>query len=266
MDETLLGLWLAGYHVDPVAAQRAWIQHLKREQHRRQRAAFRYSGGFYGLGRSWWRRLQSDEVLRTPWQDYSASDRKVLGDLLGDSQEWMRDDSERDDDAYKNQIAELIIRLAKADRDEVYEWIDDVWKVLDPASLFAITPSIKFIQSISQQERNAANESLVDLASALQQALELVPIDRVNRVMIRVAVMGDFLGPLVAKLRIQVSRQISALPFRQIFLLLHDFVKGVQSTDIITKTDGTLGISERARMEWEATKKKLSQLLTPIGG
>jgi len=57
-DDVLLALWLSGYPVKSGAAQRAWIQNLKRLQHQRTRAASRYSGGFPSLGRNWWKQLQ----------------------------------------------------------------------------------------------------------------------------------------------------------------------------------------------------------------
>jgi len=261
-DETLLGLWLSGYSVDPAAARRAWIKHLKRVQHRRQKAASRYSGGFSGLGRSWWRRLQSDKVFGVPWwRELSSSDRESFSDLLGDTQEWMRDDINRDDEAYRNQISELIVRLTKADRKIVYEQIDGLWAVIDPTTSFAIAPFMAFVKSMSQRELKAAQKSVANVAHTLQHALQLGGLaDRVACVIGPVRLMQDFFGPLVVRTLIMTNRAAPELPVGQALSTLCDFVNSVQSTDIIHKNDGGIVVSGRIRIEWEATKKRLGQL------
>jgi hypothetical protein len=261
-DEALLGLWLSGYRVDAAKAKRAWIQQLKRVQHRRQMAASRYSGGFSGLGRGWWRRLQTNEAFSMPWwRDRTSSDLQSFSDFLGDTHEWMRDDVERDDDAYRNQIAELITRLTKADRKRVYRRIDRMWAAIEPASIFAITPSIEFVESISLRELHAAQRSVTSVTTMLRHALQLNGLTgHIPSVIRPLALMRDFLGPLVAKSVIKVNREIPELPLEQTILSLQDFVMGVQSTDIAQKNDGSIHFSERIQIEWRVANKKLLRL------
>lgn len=79
VEETVFALWLSGYPVDTAAARRAWIQHLKRVQHQRWKAASRYSAGLHGLGHSWWKRLKSNKVFGLPWwRESLSSDSNLL--------------------------------------------------------------------------------------------------------------------------------------------------------------------------------------------
>jgi hypothetical protein len=213
-DEALLGLWLSGYQVDAAKAKRAWIQQLKRVQHRRQKASSRY-GGFPGLGRSWWRRLRrSNKTFDRPWwRELSVDYQELLADFLGDTQEWLRDDINRDDEAYRNEIAELVIRLTKADRKGVYESLDWLWVQLDPVSIFAITPSIEFIGSLSPLELEAAQRAVASVAAMLRHVFQLGdPTARIPAVLAPLILMQDFLGTLIAKSVIKVNREIPELP------------------------------------------------------
>ena len=174
-DETLFGLWLAGYLVDPIDAQRAWIEELKRVQHRRQQqAASRFSGRFTGLGKSWWNRLKSHVAFTLPWwRELPDNDREnITPNPKGDTEEWLRDDEERDDDAYRYAIANVVIGLMKIDRRAFYNKIDQLWPNIDPASLFAVTPSIEFIESMSLPELEAAQRSIVSVAFMLRHVAE----------------------------------------------------------------------------------------------
>lgn len=260
-DEALLGLWLSGYPVDAAAAQKSWIRQLKRLQHRRQRAASRYSGGFYGLGGSWWKKLLSTKTLDVSWwRDRMGSDRE-LADFLGDTEEWLHDEHERDDDAYRNQIAELIIRLTKADRKGVYRDIDRLWTEIDPASMLPTTSSIKLVESISLQELEAVQRSVAQVARILRHTLQLVsPTDRVQSVIVPLTLMRDLIGPVIAKLLVHTKRAIPEMPLEKTISSLHDFVMSVQSTDINKKNDHSVEFSEQVRIEWQATRKQLSQL------
>lgn len=171
----------------------------------------------------------------------------------------MLDEVNRDDEAYRNQIEELIIRLTKADRRSVCKTIDTMWATIDPVSIFAFRPSFEFIQSVSRRELKAAHESLRHVAHTLQAALDLGgPMDRVSRVLIRLAVMRDLLGTLFVRFLVQANRE--GWPLGQTILTLGTFLKGVQSTDITRESDGTSVVSERVRVEWVTTKTKLSQL------
>jgi hypothetical protein len=261
-DEALLGLWLAGYPVGATEAKRAWIQQIKRVQRRRQRAAARYGTGFFGLARGWWRKLCSTDTFYMHWwRERPSSDREALADFVADTQEWLRDDINRDDESYRNQIAELIIRLAGADREGVYAVIDRTWKTLDPVSIFAITPSIEFVESMPLQELEAAQKSVAAVASMLSHAMQLGgPTDRIPRVIAPLALMQGFLGALVVKTLFVAKEMRPRVPAAESISTLHEFVMRVQYTDIAKKNDGSVLFSGRVRIEWETTKKKLSQL------
>jgi hypothetical protein len=262
-DEALLGLWLSGYPVDAAAAKRAWVLQLKRIQHRRQKASSR-SGGFPGLVRSWFRRLQSTKTFEAPWwRERPQEVRQFLVDLLGDTQEWLRDDANRDDEAYRNEIAELVIRLTNEDRNSVYKWVDELWDRLDPVSIFAITPSIEFIEALSSTELETAHRSLVSVAAILLHAFQLGgTTDRVVLVIGRVALMHGFLGALVARALFLAKEMTPRMPLQETISTLHTFVMRVQYTDIAKKNDYRLEVSERVRIEWKATRQQLSQLWT----
>jgi len=261
-DETLFGLWLVGYPVDHAVAQQAWIESVKRMQHRRRQAASRYRGGFPGLGRSWWKRLKSHVAFALPWwQELPSSDRERISEFLGDTQEWLRDEENRDDDAYRYAIADLIIGLAKIDRKSFYRWIDDVWADIDPASLFAITPYLELVQSMSLEELDAAQESLASVTNMIRRAVELFgSADCVNAVVIPLLLMKDFLGTMIARILIKTNRAIPEMPLEETIALVHDVVMRVQLPDITKKSDGGVVFAERMHIEWEATKKKLSQV------
>jgi hypothetical protein len=261
-DEALLGLWLSGYTVDPAAAQLAWIEDLKRVQHRRQQAASRLSGRFSGLGRSWWKRLKSNAAFTLPWwRQLPDSDRENISNFLGDTQEWLRDDEERDDDAYRYAIADLIIGFTKTDRKAFYKQIDDVWADIDLKSLFAITSYIEFVKSMSLEELDAAQESLSRVTNMLRRVAELLGhADRVDAVIIPLLLMSQLLGTLIARILIKTLRVIPEIPLEESIAILHDLVVRVQSTDITNKIDGRFGFSERVNAEWEVVKKKLLQL------
>ena len=173
-DEALLGLWLTGYQVEPAAAQRAWIEYLKRVQKRREKAASGYSGGYFGLWSSWWRRLTRSKAFEMPWwqelpEAYVAQARQ----FLGSTQDWLRNDAERDDADYRAHISELITQFAQADRKAIYKAVDEIWAEIDPASLFASKPYIDLVESLSVREMTAAHASLVHVALMLRHALEL---------------------------------------------------------------------------------------------
>jgi hypothetical protein len=256
-EKTLLWLWLAGYPVDAAAAQRSWIQDIERTQHRRQQAAKRFSGGFPGLGRSWWKGLKSHAALTSPWwRELPESDRERISNFLGETQEWLRDDKERDDDAYRYAIADLMIGLTRADRKSFYRRIDAVWADMDPASLFAITPYLGLVESMSLEELSAAHKSLTEVASALRHVVVLSGVaDRVNAAVIPVVLMGDFLGTLVARILVKAAREAPELPLKESLSTLHGLVTSVQFTDIAKKNDNSIELSDRVRREWQATKK-----------
>jgi hypothetical protein len=260
--ETLFGLWLAGYAVDHAAAQQAWIHSVERLQHRRQQAASRYSGRFPGLARSWWKRLRSRTGFTSPWwRELPAGDQERISSLLGDTLEWLRDDEERDDDAYRYAIAELIIESSNTNRRKFYRRFDRMWADADPASLFAITPYLELVRSMSPAELTAAHKSLARVASMLRRVVELSGSDdRVGTVVIPMALMRDFLGTLIARILIKASRALPDLPLEESILALHDLVQSVQLVDINKKSDGRFVFSERVYIQWEATKKNLSQL------
>lgn len=261
-DEALFGLWLSGYAVDPTAARQAWIQHLKRVQRQQTKAASRYSGRYFSLVGRWWPKLLRKKAFEMPWWlERSKSDRELIRDFLGATQEWLRDDDERDDEAYRIHLSELIVLVTKANRISVYAEVEKVWKLFDPASLFSITAYIEFVESLSVQEMNAAQESLAYVASALQHFLGIAsPLDRVNRVILPLRLMRDLLGTFIARTVIMVSGAESESPIQQTISSVHDFAIRVQSTDIYHKNDGTIEFSDRVRDEWETTKKHLSQL------
>jgi hypothetical protein len=262
-DEALLGLWLAGYRVDAAKARRAWIQQLKRVQHRRRKAAERYSVGFFGLGRSWWKKLRSTKAFDASWwRERPDSDQELLGDFMADTEEWLRDDSNRDDESYRNQVAELVVRLANADRRGVYAAIDSVWEKFDPASIFAVTPSIELVKSMSRRELDAAQRSVAHVASMLSHALQLVsgPTDHIPRVIAPLALMRGFLGASVVKALFLANEVTPRMPLGETISTLHGFVMRVQSTDIAKKNDYSLEFSERMRIEWQAARKQLSEL------
>ena len=261
-DEALLGLWLSGYAVDAATAQRAWIQNLNGVQHRRQQAAKRYSGGFTGLGQRWWRKMLASKVLNVPWwRDRPKSDLDLFADFLGDTQEWLRDDDWRDDEAYRNGVAELVIRLFGVDRSSVYCEIDRLWNKIDPVSIFAITPSIEFVESLTRQELDAAQKLLAQVAHMLCHALQLSgPTYCVPQVIAPLLLMRDFIGPLVVKIAIRTKRDAKHLPLEQTISTLHDFVMSVQYADIYRETDDIPVFSDRVRGEWESTEEYLFQL------
>ncbi len=263
-NEALLGLWLTGYQVEPAAAQKAWIEYLKRVQKRREKAASRYSGGYFGLWSRWWRKLTRSKAFEMPWwqelpEAYVAQARQ----FLGSTQDWLRNDADRDDADYRAHISELITQFAQADRKATYKAVDEIWAEIDPASLFASKPYIELVESLSVREMTAAHASLVHVALMLQHVLELTgPVDRVPRVVVTVMLMHDFLGTLIARAVIVTGRAAPELPLRQTIAAIHQLVMGVQSTDISKKSDGRVQFSERVRGEWQLTKTHISQLWT----
>lgn len=260
--ESILGLWLAGYPVDSITAKRSWIENLKRVQHRREQAASRYGGDFTALGRSWWRRLQSNEIFRMPWwRERSIADQLSFADFLGDTQEWMRDDVNRDDEAFRNQVSELIIRLTSADRKNVFKHVDEIWAAIEPMAIFAITPSIALIKSMSQRELTAAHLSVGNVARTLSHVSQLTGMaDPVARVIVPLRLMKDFFGPLVVRAVTMTNRKAPDLPLEQTISSLCDLVNSVQSIDIIEQNDSRILLSERVKANWGATKTKLGRL------
>jgi hypothetical protein len=263
-DAALLGLWLTGYQVEHAAAQKAWIEYLKRVQKRREKAASGYSGGYFGLWSSWWRRLTRSKAFEMPWwQELPEAYVVQVRQFLGSTQDWLRNDAERDDVDYRAHISELITQFAQADRKAIYKAVDEIWAEIDPASLFASKPYIELVESLSVREMTAAHVSLVHVALMLQHALELTgPADRVPRVVVTLMLMHDFLGTLIARAVIMSGRAAPELPLRQTIAALHELVIGVQSTDISKKSDGRVQFSERVLGEWQLTKTHLSQLWT----
>jgi hypothetical protein len=260
-DRTRLGLWLSGYPVDARDARRAWVQHLKRVQRQGRKAASRYRDGFLGLGQSWWRR-QSTKMLNGPlWRELLKGDLEPLADVWRDGPEWLLDDLERDDEAYRYAVADLIIRLAGADRKGVYRQIEWIWKKVDPVEIFAITRSLKFVRSISLRELNAAQRSVAQVARMLRHSLQMSgPTDRVSRVTLPLLLMRGIVGPVIVKVVIHAKRLAPELPLQETISTLHDFVMKVQLTDIDEKNDNI----NRARIKWGATQKKLRQIWSPI--
>lgn len=162
---------------------------------------------------------------------------------------------------YRNLISELISRLMNSDPDDVRATLEPLWGAIDPESLFAVAPYLKFVQSLSRREMNAAQRFLFLIAQALRHGLEVTgAVDRANRVVIPLRLMRDFFGTVAARLVIKVRREVPELPIEEAILSLHKFVMSVQSADIIKKNDSSIEISDRVRSEWQATRKQLSQL------
>jgi hypothetical protein len=175
----------------------------------------------------------------------------------------LRDDVNRDDEAFRNQIAELIIDVSSVDRKRVYKQLDKIWAAIDPKTIFPITNSINFVKSLSLQELQAAHESLAYVSRMLRHALAISgPVGQVNGVTVPLRLMRDFLGPMVVKALIMVNRTLPDAPLPETISTLHDFVIGVQSIDIPSKDAAGGPISERVRIKWEATQKVLSELWT----
>ena len=261
-DEALLGLWLSGYEIDPIAAQQAWIQHLKRVQHQRTKAASRLSGGYSGLWTRWWKKLRRNKAFAVIWWGkLPKEDQSVIHEFLGATQEWLRNEDERDSDDYRNHIAEMIVGIFKTNKRSTYRDVRRIWTFLDATSALAIGPSIEVIGSFSVSELEAVRKSLALIARALQHGLQLSsPLDDVSRVVLPVKLMRDFIGTSIAMLLIMTNRNSLKWPLEDSISALHSFVMRVQSTDIIKKTDDGLAFSDRARGEWESTTKHLSML------
>lgn len=261
-DEALFGLWLSGYDVDPIAARQAWIQHLRRVQRQRTKAASRLSGGYSSLWTSWWRKYRGSDPLAVPWWEaYPKEDQKAVHDFLGSTQEWLRNEDERDSDDYRNHVSEVIVRIFNTDRRNTYKNVSRAWTLLDPPSALAIGPSIEVIESFSIPELRAAQKSLALVARALQHGLLIsTPLGDVNRVVLPLRLMRDFIGRLLAKSLIVADRSDIKWPLEDSISVLHGFAMQVQSTDIVHKADGSFVFSERVRSEWQSTKKKLSDL------
>jgi hypothetical protein len=260
--DSLLGLWLSGYPVNPRDAKKAWIQAIKRVQRRRIKTAARYEGGFAGYRRKLSRLAQSAQALNTPWwQERPSEDRQAVFDLFGDTQEWLRDDAERDDDAFRYQIAELVIRFIHIDRKSVYEWLDEAWEKIDPPSFLAITPYVKLVESLSPRELSLAHASLAQMADILRHLGELFgPTDRVNAVIIPVMLMCEFFGALVGRILVKAARDFPKLPLRASISALHDGLIAIQVSDIIMKTDGVIELSARARLQLAAITKDFLEI------
>ena len=262
-NEAVFGLWLSGYPVDHAAAKSAWVEYLKRVQRRRDAAAARYAGGYVGLALSWWRKLTDGGSKIPPTKELPQPSIDLMRDLFADTQEWVRDDAERDDSAYRYQLAELIIALMKADRKVVYGELDRRWAEIDPVAIFAATGYKGFVESLSVAEMRGAQTSLTLVTHALQHLLGVAaPLDPVNRVVLPLKLMRDVFGPLVARCVIKATQIAPEIPLRQSISTLHDFVLSVQSTDINQKVDGSVVFSERVRGVWQTTAKQLSQIWT----
>jgi len=188
---------------------------------------------------------------------------ELAANFLGDTQEWLRDEHERDDEAYRNEVAELIIRFANPDKKWVYDFVDWIWEEFDPASIFTVTQSTSFIESLSSRELQNAQESVTSVAHILRHGLHLTGMgDRRSSTIAVVTLMGGFLGNWIAKSVIKVNRDFPNIPFPQTISAFENFLRGVQSADIVEKNGSHIVFNDRVRGEWETTKKHLSQLWT----
>jgi hypothetical protein len=261
-DEARFGLWLSGYKVDPALAQQAWIQHLNRIQRQRTQAASRLSGGYSSLWTAWWKKLQTNDASAVPlWGAYPKEDQTAIREFLGATQEWLRNEDERDNEDYRNHVSEMIVRLFRTNGSNTYRNVRRIWTLLDPSSTLAIGPSIEVIKSFSVPELKTAHISLALVARTIQHSLQIsTALGDINRVVLPLKLMRDFIGSSLAKSLIMANRSGINLPLENSISALHSFVMCVQSTDIIHKTDGSLDLSGRIHSEWESTKEKLSDL------
>ncbi len=261
-DEALFALWLSGYDVDPIAARDAWIQCLNRVQLQRAKAASRFSGGYFGLATRWWKLLQRKNAIAASWRPEGIKvDQQFIREFLGATQEWLRNESERDDNDFRSHVLEFIVRKFNTDEKSTRKNIRRMWILIDPRSALAIGPSIKLIQSFSVAELRRAQNSLTLVARALQHGMLIsTPLDDVSRVFLPIKLMRDFIGTSLAKLLIMTNRSDCKLPIEESIVVLHRFVMRVQSTDIIDKTDVIPACSASVRSEWELTKKYLANI------
>lgn len=260
-DDALIGLWFSGFSVDHVAAQQAWVQAIERIQHQREKQASRFSGTYVGLAGSWLRKMRRKGLLDPLPQGPSQGSVTLMGELFQFTQEWLRDEVERDDEAYRDLVADVLVRLTGADGVSVHLWVDEIWAAIEPVSVFSITAYTGFVRSLSVQEMRVAQESLIQVVHMLQQTFQLFGVvdDRLRLVM-TLRLMRDFFGPLVARTVILCHRNAPELPIRETISAIHTFVLSVQSIDINKKEDGALLVSERVRTEWKETKQKLTAL------
>jgi hypothetical protein len=260
-ENTRLALWLSGYPVEAAAAQQAWAEHVKRVHQRRQQSAERRSGGYAGIGQISAQGLLKKALAIPWWRERPESDLELLREFIGHTEEWLHNDEERDEAAYRNLISDMIVQFTKGDRKYVYARVKKAWRLVKPASAFATTPYVDLVESLSVDEMRRAHDSLALVADAIRHWAELIaPVDQITRVMLPVWLMHKGVGTLIARLVIVTGRNVPKLPIEKTILSLHDFVMRVQSADITKKNDYIVEFSDRVRSEWQATKEQLSQL------
>lgn len=132
VDAALANLWASGYLISPRTAQQAWIHCIERDQKSVQRAATRYKGDYFGLGKSLLRKISADVTnLPSPRRliielilgqsDKPDSDdfayRQRVAETVADWFGWRDDESARDDKTYRRTIGEFM--------GDIFEWSYD---------------------------------------------------------------------------------------------------------------------------------------------
>lgn len=259
-DEALLGLWFTGYAVDHIAAQQAWLNSLARVHQRRDSAAARRSGGYIAIGMRWLARFSAGKPIETAFRTNSGA----IGQLIGETLEWIHDANERDDTALRDLISQLLPKIVRAKASTVQETVDSIWRMLDPTSIFAFDAYSEFVRSISAEELTGAQESLARTAAALGHSIgTLTSLDRVARVRIPALLMREIIGTALARLVIVERRELTNMPIQGTILSICNFLMRVKSTDISTKPDGQFVFTERMLGEWKNTTKELAVLWNP---
>jgi hypothetical protein len=114
---------------------------------------------------------------------------------------------------------------------------------------------------MSYSELDATRESLALISRVFRHWAELLngPIERKMWVLMQVKMLGELVGPLVAKFLIALNRAFPALPISSSIATLHDFLLNVKSDDLSRREDGSICLSERVRNEWLIVKERLLQ-------
>jgi hypothetical protein len=251
--DAVLDLWFAGYNVDPLAAQAAWVDRVEHRIRIRNRTADLYENRFLAVGKRWWK-----ELTQTPRLPVD------IRELFIDGVEWVYDENERDDEALRQGIAELVAPLF-AERGRGLEVATKVveffWNEIEPTKLFAAGPSIEFIGSFSVSELNKSHHVLRLLRQTFRHVVDVHGIHDANRIW---QVGGPVLfmqlfGPLIARLFVLMDRKHPSWPLRETIELLHDLAIRVEAGDPIIQ-NGNAVFSQRISDEWAIAKDRISLL------
>lgn len=257
-DWVLLGLWHCGYPVSTTAAKATWIKYTQKDHERLTKNAAEYRDGFLGLTRRWGRRIPM----------LPGGHVAPMLDFMTELTDWQYNEDERDDEALKLRLAEIFSWFEEPMFEhgppniQLIDWIEFVWKVLNIPSFFRPAQSMEFIQSMTELELSIAQLPLIQVREMLEHQFTLTNVESIPLAaeIAPTRIMQSFIGPMLTKLLIRLSREAPELPVARSISTIHDYVMELELEDISREEKWQLKYSERASKKWQKTTKGIAEI------